>query len=202
MDPAADGSTKSDCLIDRVSKIESKRRVKTSAAILTSWPSRTLWEMMIFLDLRRANILGSCMLILICGGLGTQIMGIKSGVMVDPLGPRFFPGVILAMVAALSILVIGISIKNREEVDTVFATRSGLTHTVLTLVIFVAYVVGLGTVGYAIATALFLFVLSAYYYGKVDKQLIAIAIYAVVSTIGVYLLFTHVFSIRLPRGVL
>ena len=106
------------------------------------------------------------------------------------------------MVAALSILVIGISIKNREEVDTVLATRSGLTHTVLTLVIFVAYVVGLGTVGYAIATALFLFVLSAYYYGKVDKQLIAIAIYAVVSTIGVYLLFTHVFSIRLPRGVL
>lgn len=157
---------------------------------------------MIFLDLRKANILGSCILILVCGGLGTQVVGIKSGVMVDPLGPRFFPGVILAIVAALSILIIGITIKNTDGTDTIFATRSGLIHAILTLLIFVVYVVGLGTVGYAIATTLFLFVLSAYYYGKIDKQLIVIAIYAVLSTIGIYLLFTYVFSIRLPKGVL
>ena len=85
---------------------------------------------MIFLNLRKANIFGSCILILICGGLATQVMGIESGLSVDILGPRFFPGMILAIIIALSILVIGITLKSKEGTDTIFATRSGLIHTI------------------------------------------------------------------------
>lgn len=147
---------------------------------------------MIFLNLRKANIFGSCILILICGGLATQVMGIESGLSVDILGPRFFPGMILAIIIALSILVIGITLKSKEGTGTIFATRSGLIHTIITLLIFVIYIVGLATVGYAISTVLFLFVLSSYFYGKIDKKMIGIAIYAVAATVVVYrYLFTY-----------
>ena len=156
---------------------------------------------MIFLNLRKADIFGSCILILICGGLATQVMGIESGLSVDILGPRFFPGMILAIIIALSILVIGITLKSKEGTDTIFATRSGLIHTIITLLIFVIYIVGLATVGYAISTVLFLFVLSSYFYGKIDKKMIGIAIYAVAATVVVYLLFVYVFKIRLPGGM-
>ena len=66
---------------------------------------------------------------------------------------------------------------------------------------FGAYIVGLATVGYAISTVLFLFVLSSYSYGKIDKKMIGIAIYAVAATVVVYLLFVYVFKIRLPGGM-
>lgn len=76
-----------------------------------------------------------------------------------------------------------------------------MIHTIITLLIFVIYIVGLATVGYAISTVLFLFVLSSYFYGKIDKKMIGIAIYAVAATVVVYLLFVYVFKIRLPGGM-
>ena len=38
-------------------------------------------------------------------------------------------------------------------------------------------------------------------YGKIDKKMIGIAIYAVAATVVVYLLFVYVFKIRLPGGM-
>lgn len=154
------------------------------------------------MNLRKANILGSCILILTCGTLAVQVVNIKSGVSVDYLGPRFFPGLILAMIAALSVLVIGITWKSKEGTDTAFASKSGLIYSIITLTVFIAYAIGLGIFGYAIATALFLFVLSSFFYGKIDKHLMIIAIYAVVSTAAIYALFTFVFHVRLPGGML
>lgn len=153
------------------------------------------------MNLKKANILGSCVLILLCGGMATQVMAIKTGIMVDILGPRFFPGSVLALIAALSLLAIGITVRSKEGQDELFASKAGMIHTVMTLLIFSMYLIGLHFIGYAVSTVLFLFVLAAYYYGKMDKKLTGIAIYSIMSSIIIFLLFTYVFNIRLPRGV-
>ena len=63
---------------------------------------------------------------------------------------------------------------------------------------YVLYIIGLNTLGFIVSTLLFLFLLSAFYYAKLDKGLIRIAVMSVCVTGLVWALFTFVFKIVLP----
>lgn len=147
--------------------------------------------------MRKANIIGSSALILLCCLLFTQVARIKQTGR-EAIGPRVVPYVCLAGIILFSVLVLVGSIRSREGEKTEFTTRAKAFRSFITLAMYVLYIIGLNTAGFVLSTLLFLFLLSAFYYARLDKGLIKIAIMSACVTGLVWALFTYVFKIVLP----
>ncbi len=147
--------------------------------------------------MRKANIIGSSALILLCCLLFTQVAQIKQTGR-EAVGPRVVPYVCLAGIIVFSVVVLVQSLRSREEEGTEFTTRAKAFRSFITLAMYVLYIIGLNTLGFIVSTLLFLFLLSAFYYAKLDKGLIRIAVMSVCVTGLVWALFTFVFKIVLP----
>ena len=143
--------------------------------------------------MRKANIIGSSALILLCCLLFTQVAQIKQTGR-EAVGPR----VCLAGIIVFSVVVLVQSLRSREGEGTEFTTRAKAFRSFITLAMYVLYIIGLNTLGFIVSTLLFLFLLSAFYYAKLDKGLIRIAVMSVCVTGLVWALFTFVFKIVLP----
>ncbi len=147
--------------------------------------------------MRKANLIVSLVLILASGFLWTRVNLIKE-TGYEVIGAKVFPHGVLFLIVIGSLAIIGITLKKKEQTDAVFATKVQAIRTFVTFVLFVIYIVALEHIGFAISTIAFLFVLSAFFYGKADKGLIKIAIFAVIATVVIYYLFNNFFGVRLP----
>ena len=121
-------------------------------------------------------------------------------------GPRIFPYLAEGIIALCSIIMI-IQARSKEKDPNAkeskpYLDKAGWKRLGLASVLMIAYAVLLGIVGFLIATPIatlaFIFVLSS---GEKVNKIAAVVITAVL-TIGIYLLFTELFSIPLPSGIL
>lgn len=147
--------------------------------------------------MRKANIIGSSALILLCCFLFTQVAQIKQTGR-EAIGPRVVPYVCLGCIILFSVVSLVASLRSKEGEGAEFTTRAKAFRSFITLAMYVIYIIGLNTVGFVPSTLLFLFLLAAFYYAKLDKGLIKIAVISVCVTALVYALFTYVFKIVLP----
>lgn len=114
------------------------------------------------------------------------------------LGPRFFPYVVLLVIIGLSIVVIGQTLKSKEKDESIKMSKSELIKVVITLVFFIIYITIMDKIGFMISTVLFLFFLSSFYYGEINKGLIKIFIFSLIAPFCLYQLFNNVFNVLLP----
>ena len=121
-------------------------------------------------------------------------------VMLEPeeIPPIFFPRVVLLIVFVLSSLVIVRIVfgKSREAVD---LTWSGARRMLVTLAALLIYVLIYKPVGFILGTAMLMLFLS-WYYG--NRNILKLAALTLLFPPLLYFLFTKLFHILLPRGIL
>ena len=147
--------------------------------------------------MKRANIIVSILLIVIALILIPRIGTIKEAPDAI-LGPRFFPYIVLSLIILLSLIVLGMTFSNKEFINKEFINKQESMKVLITLGLFLAYIFALEKVGFVISTTIFLFVLGGFYYGKVNKVLIQIGIFSILSSLGLFYLFTNLFNVFLP----
>ena len=147
--------------------------------------------------MRKANIIASAIIILICGLLFTQVSAIRETGF-EVIGPKFFPTAVLCLIIALTVIVLGSSIKSKENNDAKFISKAQSIRVLVTFVLFTFYILGLKYIGFIISTIIFLFASTSFFYGKIDKGLINLSIFSIITTIVIYFLFNNFFGIILP----
>lgn len=115
-----------------------------------------------------------------------------------PVGPAFYPRILLAITAILSAaLVVSDLVRRRGEARPA-PTRYGLV--LLTFVIFGAYVALLPSLGYRVATFLFVGGLQAALERPRGRRWGLVLAVALVTTLVTYYVFEGYLSVLLPRG--
>jgi len=131
----------------------------------------------------------------------------------DPIGPQFFPRLVAFLMAALSVILFAKSIiemkkkrgmeGNRQE-D--FKKLSVNIPLLLTIGMLIAYPLLIQYIGFIVLTALYLFfqifLLLPKGSVRVKKDLMIVLLVSVLFPVLTYLLFTKVFLIFLPAGLL
>ena len=147
--------------------------------------------------LRKANIITSCIIILISIFFlfATSDINKAAGTI---LGPRFFPILILSVIIFLSLIIVILNIINRKKIDEVFIKKDELLRITVTVLMFIVYILIIEKIGFIISTALFMIVMSVFYYGKIDKKFISISGISVIMPVFLYLLFSKMFHVLLP----
>ena len=121
-------------------------------------------------------------------------------------GPRIFPYLAEGIIAVCSIIMI-IQARGKEKDPTApeskpYLDKAGWKRLGLASALMIAYAILLTVLGFLISTPImtlaFIFVLSS---GEKVNKIAAIVITAVL-TVGIYFLFTELFSIPLPSGIL
>lgn len=118
---------------------------------------------------------------------------IQTGMMMDPLGPRSFP-IIIAVILAVS----GLYPLLRPDPEPDWPARGRALEIVLAVVVMIAYALLLEPLGFIIASALAVFVLSWRLGGS---PLGAVAIGIGVALL-IYVVFHLILGLSLPRGPL
>jgi putative tricarboxylic transport membrane protein len=113
-----------------------------------------------------------------------------------PIGPAFYPRVLLVVMAALSAMLTLSGLRARRPA--VAPVRYRLV--VLTFAIFTAYVAALPWLGYRLATFLFVGVLQAVLEPPQGRRWLFVAIVAVLTAVATYYAFEVYLSVLLPRG--
>lgn len=115
-----------------------------------------------------------------------------------PIGPAFYPRVILLITAALSIALVVTDLR-RVRVP---AVAAGVSYrlVVLTFVVFGLYVFLLPALGYRVGTFLFIAVLQVMLEGLGRTVWWRVVLVALAGTIVTYLVFETYLSVLLPRG--
>lgn len=147
--------------------------------------------------MKKANIIVSSIIIVISIYFLFLTQTIKDAAG-GKLGPRFFPYVVLLVIIGLSIVVIGQTLKSKEQDESIKMSKSELIKVVITLVFFIIYITIMDKIGFMISTVLFLFFLSSFYYGEINKGLIKIFIFSLIAPFCLYQLFNNVFNVLLP----
>lgn len=137
-------------------------------------------------------------------GLFAATLGLPEASLLVPVGPGFYPRIVLGVTAALSLLLV---------VQDVLARRRGVKRTparapaagyglvAITFAAFAAYVVLLPYLGFRIATFGFVGGLMAVLEPPQKKNgWIAVAAVAFVTSVVCYLVFERYLSVLLPRG--
>ena len=124
-------------------------------------------------------------------------LGLRDNPLV-PIGPGFYPRIVLGIAAVLAIALIVFSfVGHRVE------TRSRANHALVVAVfaIFFAYVGALPYLGFRIATFLFVPALQVTLeFPKDRKGWVVVAATAVITTVVSYVLFERYLQVLLPRG--
>lgn len=147
--------------------------------------------------MKKANIFVSCILVAISLYFMFMTQTIKEAAGAK-LGPRFFPYVVLLSIIGLSIAVIGQTLRSKEKEEAIQMNQSKLIKVIVTLVFFSIYIGVMDKIGFMISTIVFLFFLSSFYYGEINKGLIKIFIFSLVAPFCLYELFNNFFNVLLP----
>jgi putative tricarboxylic transport membrane protein len=125
-------------------------------------------------------------------------LGLKDNPLV-PIGPGFYPRIVLGLTAALAVALVIFDLFNREK-----ASAAGGENFGLVLVVFAVvglYVALLPFLGFRLATLLFVPALQvALEWPKDRRGWLTVAITAVVTTVVAYVLFERYLQVLLPRG--
>jgi putative tricarboxylic transport membrane protein len=116
----------------------------------------------------------------------------------EEIPPIFFPRLVLFVIFSLSVLVMVRTVlgKSKDEVELAWP---GVRRMLVVLAVLFVYVLIFKVLGFIITTVLVMLFLS-WYYG--NKNLLKLLALAIVFPPLVYYLFTRVFHILLPRGIL
>jgi hypothetical protein len=144
-------------------------------------------------------------LLAVCGVLYWQTGGIPTPPFV-PIGPAFYPRIVLALLAALAIWLIleDVVTARRRPGRKAKPTAPPLNYrlVVICFVVFGAYVVGLSLLGYLLATFLFVLGLGWVMGPREYRELPKLAAVAIGTTLATYLVFEKYLHVFLPRGLL
>lgn len=147
--------------------------------------------------MKKANIVISIILIIMALVLVPRIATIKEAPGAI-LGPRFFPYIVLGLIIALSLIVLASAIRNKEDTDEEFINKYEGLKVVITLGLFLVYISVLESVGFIPSTIIFMFALGGFYYGKIDRVIIKIGVFSVLSSFALFYLFSNLFNVALP----
>jgi hypothetical protein len=126
-----------------------------------------------------------------------------------PVGPGFYPRIVLAITAGFaSVLIVADVIARRRARVVPVETGTQPKHArpnyrlvVVAFAIFTAYVVSLQWLGFRLATAAFLLVMQAALdRPKAPRRWALLAVIAIVGTAVIYLVFERYLHVLLPRG--
>lgn len=114
-----------------------------------------------------------------------------------PIGPGFYPRILLAVTAFLSVLLLLNGLRRGEgKAGPSVSYRLVLT----TFAVFIAYVVLLPLLGYRLATFLFVGSLQVVLEPSASRRWMLMAVVALVTSLVTYYLFEVYLSVLLPRG--
>ncbi len=139
-------------------------------------------------------------------GLLAATIGLPGPNLLVPVGPGFYPRIILGVTAVLALaLIISDVINHRRKTGTPAATDAAATPNyalvAATFVIFILYVAALPYAGFRLSTLLFVAALqSTLKPPRSLKQAVIVALTALVTTAVVYVLFENYLAVLLPRG--
>jgi drug/metabolite transporter (DMT)-like permease len=117
-----------------------------------------------------------------------------------PIGPAFYPRIVLAVTAAFSAAVLVTDLWRRRAAPPA-ASPVRYRLVLLTFIVFTLYVFVLPLLGYRLSTLLFVATLQA----TLDpprrgRDWLLVGVVAVVSTLATYLVFERYLNVLLPRG--
>ncbi len=111
------------------------------------------------------------------------------------VGPAFFPKIICIVLFVLScILFVSNSRKNESCIEV-----KNTKYTLLVMVICVLYIFIIDKIGYLVSTILFAFVVITLLKNTSIKIKLS---FSIIFPICLYLLFTYIFKVSLPEGIL
>ncbi|VEG12356.1 tripartite tricarboxylate transporter TctB family protein [Moraxella cuniculi] len=113
----------------------------------------------------------------------------------DPLGPRPYPMLLLALLAACSLFLL---VRPKAEIDQLGYTPSLLKKLALCLVTLLGYAVLFELLGFIIATAIMATIVGKLFGGKLLHCLIS----GVAMGVLLYLLFDQALDVPLPLGLI
>ncbi len=139
-------------------------------------------------------------------GLLAATIGLPGPNLLVPVGPGFYPRIVLGITAALALALIIADIINQQRKTTTApaatpdtAPNYGLVAA--TFLIFILYVAALPYLGFRLSTLAFVAVLqSTLRPPRSLKQWIIVAITALVTTAVIYVMFDSYLAVLLPRG--
>jgi hypothetical protein len=142
---------------------------------------------------------------LVCLALAAGLFALTIGLPQPPLlpiGPAFYPRIVLGVMAALSVaLVIEDVAARRRRGAAAPAATSDRGRVLLTFVLFALYVVAIPELGFRIATLLFVAALQA---GldppRTVRDWTRVAAVAVATVFATYVMFEQYLYVLLPRG--
>jgi hypothetical protein len=124
-----------------------------------------------------------------------------------PIGPDFYPRIVLVIMAALSVMLIASDLWRQRTQSTEAAAvpapeKRNYRLVGITYAVFAGYVVLLPLVGYRVSTFLFMAALQA----VIDpphsaRRWIVVMISAIASSAVTYVVFDNYLSVLLPRGL-
>ncbi len=141
----------------------------------------------------------------LCGLLYWQTGGIPTPPFV-PIGPAFYPRIILILLAALAVwLILGDALaRPRRPARPAPRSASSLNYrlVVICFIVFSAYVMALSLLGYLLATFFFVLALGWTMGPHEYRELPRLAAVAIATTAVTYLVFERYLHVFLPRGIL
>jgi putative tricarboxylic transport membrane protein len=123
-----------------------------------------------------------------------------------PIGPAFYPRVILILLAGLAVWLIAEDLRRGRAPARKAAKPAGpepsYRKVILGFIIFLGYVAGLSLIGYLISTFLFVLGLSWTIGPRNVRELPKLAVIAIGTALITYLIFEKYLYVFLPRGLL
>ena len=123
-----------------------------------------------------------------------------------PIGPAFYPRVILILLAGLAVWLIAEDVLSRRapsrQVKKPTASPPDYGRVLLAFFVFLGYVIGLSLIGYLAATFLFVLGLSWAMGPREIRTLPKLAAVAIGTALVTYLVFEKYLYVFLPRGLL
>lgn len=148
---------------------------------------------------------------LICLALSIGMLALTRGLPKSsfvPIGPDFYPRIVLIIMAALSALLVASDLWRRLPKEAGAAAvqeptpeKRNYRLVGITFAVFAGYVVLLPLVGYRVATFIFMAVLQAVFvrpHGA--RRWTVVLVSALATTVITYVVFEHYLSVLLPRG--
>jgi putative tricarboxylic transport membrane protein len=146
---------------------------------------------------------------LICLGGSLWLLSLTRGLpqsALVPIGPGFYPRIVLGITAVLSAILVGADLLSRRRQQTAPQKDSppGKTRNYglvcITFALFTAYVLLMPLLGYRIATFLFVLPLQVVLEPAARRHRVRILVIALVTTILTHLVFETWLSVLLPRS--
>lgn len=154
------------------------------------------------------DMLWGIAILVICGVMFYETTQIRVFAAMEGLSSRFFPRIVIAVMVVLGgFLTYRGVVHAKQYVPEEKEEKAGLSQgnkcVLQTLAALLLYVVLLEPVGFILSTILYLFVQMLILSSKpTKKQMAAFALISVVTSVGIYFLFTKAFYLMLPAGIL